>query len=126
MLTPATHEHALSGFSELIFRAKKEAEKGATFRLTLDFEAVPVAAPAGERTGPIVPVRPIHLKQRFQTPYVQMDEIRKLIDGFVAPLREDVKSGTFKDQDSQSLEGWFTDSIVPWVQATDGITVENE
>ena len=123
VLTPAIHEHALSGFSELIFRARKEAEKGATFRLTLDFEAVPVAAPAGE--GPTVPVQPVHLKRAFKTSYVQLEEVRKLIDGFVTSLREEVESGVFKEQDSQSLRGWFTESVVPWVE-TDEVVLEKD
>ena len=223
VLTPSTHEGGLSGFSELIFRARKEAEEGAKFRLTLDFEAVPVAAPANEgsgdelrlmsvatteelvnegsslvivalvgvdmhirifdangkmvvdkpafelrsgqeltdlkgllnsfsfsddstlspeqteqtiksaqscagytqRKGPPVPVHPIHLKRIFQTSYVKIDDIRKLIDGSAASLREEVNAGDFKGQDSQSLTKWFTDSFVPWLQSEDIVLVAN-
>lgn len=125
VLTPPTHEHALSGFSELIFRARKEAEKDAKFQLTLDFEAVPKAAPLSEQKGPVVPVQPVHLKRRFQTPFDQMTDVQNLIHGFVASLQEEVNSGVFKDQDAQSLKGWFTDSIIPWVQSDEVVLLED-
>ncbi|MCB1099950.1 MAG: hypothetical protein KDN22_30575 [Verrucomicrobiae bacterium] len=125
VLTPAAPGHALSGFSELIFRAKKEAEKGAKFKLTLDFEAVPVAEHSAQNSGPLVPVQPVHLKRTFQTPYVNMEEIRELIDGYAESLRQEVSDGVFNGQDSKSLKDWFTDSIIPWVQKDEIVLIEN-
>jgi hypothetical protein len=125
VLTPAAPGHALSGFSELIFRAKKEAEKDAKFHITLDFEAIPVADHTIAKSGPPVPAQPIHLKRTFQTSFVKMDEVRVFIDGFATSLRKEVDDGVFKDQDSKSLTDWFTDSVIPWVQKDDFILVTN-
>ncbi|MEZ5326839.1 MAG: hypothetical protein R3F19_17460 [Verrucomicrobiales bacterium] len=125
VLTPAAPGHALSGFSELIFRAKKEAEKGAKFTLTLDFEAVPVAENSGQNSGPLIPVQPVHLKRTFLTPYVEMEDIREFIDGYASSLRQEVSDGVFNGQDSKSLKEWFTDSIIPWVQKDEIVLIEN-
>ena len=123
-LTPATKNRGVSGFSELIFRARKEAEKGATFHLTVEFEAFPEIEKKEENTGSAVPVPPAHLKRVFRTPHTKMSDIQSLIDGFATPLQEEVTNGDFKGQDSQSLTSWFKESFVPWIQSDDVVLID--